>query len=350
MGRALISGLYGASAMDIGKEISRVTGVIWGSDGKGGSGVCVRLKDGQVALLTAKHVLIECLRNTGKVLIGAPCMGVAPQSPKFIKMDSSQEGDAVYLGFHNPTASMHGISYESWTNKSLKVLGGALVYVSGYPGALKQFDDTGIRPKVSCLLGKLFTKITTVSANSFACFVDETRDVPESLEGMSGGGAFSDDGKFLGIVVSEKRRLTATNGEVHVLTPSGFQELYTPFSFPPEIALGGFHSYMQTLTLKMYSGQSKHVASVAVTAEFYWSKTNPSHRFGRVGKLFLLEFLIPGKPRYPINIESIFYWDADTDEARAMAMTEEAKYLLLRIGWLMKTEPGNTTIQVQPMT
>jgi hypothetical protein len=53
-----------------------------------------------------------------------------------------------------------------------------------------------------------------------------------------------------------------------------------------------------------------------------------------------------------MNIESMFTWSGDSEEDRLSAINEEFKFLLLRMGWLLKDSgtDGKWSIQVNRVT
>lgn len=324
-------------------QIEKLTGMVVGRNGKGGSGTCVRLEDGRVALLTAKHVVFDCIRHTGEVAIGVPSSGIDFHIPSEIRMDSSYQGDAAYL-VSDQLTSLPAISFPHWTSNHPEIVLETQVYACGFPAVFKKVEGR----KVHSMFAYLEDKILSVGDNSIICGINETfKNTPETLSGMSGGGLFSDTGEFLGIVVAERRRVNSFRGELDVLLPHAYQELYKPFSMPPEASKGGFLAEKIPLSLEMYDSSKKLIATVGVWAETFWSKTNPEHKYGRIGRLITLEIIIPGiDTHYPINIESLFSWTDDSDEGRRRAVQEEFKFLLLRMGWLLSGDEGSSQISL----
>src|SRR5450759_1899632 len=130
------------SADEVTRELAKVSGLVVGRNGKGGSGTCVRLDDGAVALLTAKHVVIECIRNTGEIRIAAPFCGVGFQLPRSIRMDSSQQGDAAFLVFNDLATGIPAIPFASWTANHADIAIGLPVFACGFPGLLRRLEPS----------------------------------------------------------------------------------------------------------------------------------------------------------------------------------------------------------------
>lgn len=335
---------------DVIRDLAKVSGLVVGRDGKGGSGTCVQLSDGTVALLTAKHVVIECIRNTGEIAIAAPFSGVGFQQPRSIRMDSSQQGDAAILVFNGLVTEIPTIPFASWTINHTEIAIGLRVFACGFPGALRKLLATQLTPTFAYLKDK----ISSIQGNAVVCGINETmKDTPSQFRGMSGGGLFSAEGDFLGVVIEESRCLTPSRGELLSLLPGAFEELYKPFSIPPDAPKGGYYTEKRSVALDLFKPDNSGIqATVGVLAELYWSKTDPNHKYGRIGRLITLEFIIPGiDTHYPINIESLFSWADDTEVDRMDAIQEEFKFLLLRMGWLINgnLENGQSILQVHPM-
>lgn len=339
------------SERTIAKELAKYSGLVVGSNGRGGSGTCVQLEDGKIALLTAKHVVIECLRNTGRVLIAAD--GINFEEPRLIRMDSSQDGDAAFLVFRNPAVNQKAIPFAEWTKTRLDLAVGQRVFACGFPGAFRRIEEEDDKIQIMSHFGWIEDEILAIEGNRVVSGFN-VDGVPTTLRGLSGGGLFSEDGRFIGVVVEEKRRVSEFHGELHSLLPGEFAELYTPFSMPADAPTGGFFGEERVVKLALQKPDGSGIqAIVGVMAQCYWSRTNPDHKYGRFGRLISLEFIIPGiDTHYPINIESIFTWSGDTEKDRLTAIYDEFKFLLLRIGWLIKDggPDGEMSIRVKAMT
>lgn len=322
--------------------------MLLGMNGKGGSGTFVRLKDGQIALLTAKHVVIECIRNTGEILVWAPLFEKQFRRPIMIRMDSSQQGDAALVTFENPHKGIRPIPFKDWTQNQPGLEVGSKVLACGYPAALRDIEGRKITPK----FGWLRDRVISLNETSVVCGIDESMERVETYEGLSGGGLFSEHGKFLGVIIAERRRIAKTKGELHALRPRCFPELYTPFSFPPDAPKGGYHGRREKLSLNIFKpGGTEILVTVGCLAELMQSKTAPNHRHGRIGRLLTIEFIFPNQEmHYPININSLFTWSDDSEAGHIAAIRDEFKFLLMRMGWLIASSDGDvSTIQISPM-
>lgn len=328
-------------------ELIHFTGLVAGGDLKGGSGTCVQLDDGSIALLTARHVVWECLRNTGRVGIAA--FGAKFQEPKLIRMDSSQQGDAAYLVFKDPPVGAKAVPFADWTRNRTDLAVGLRVLVCGYSSALKQADNN----KVVSTLAWLGDRILAIQGNRVVSGIGETLEgIPRTFEGLSGAGLFSDDARFIGVVVEEKRRLSESQGELYSLLPEEFPELYTPFSLSIEAPIGRYQVEHQHVGLTLLNPEGGVLATIRAMAQYVWSRTAADHQHGRIGRLLSLEFIIPGiQTRYPVSMTSTFTWAGNTNADMLNAAEEELKFLLLRMRWLVREGPdGEITLQVRSQT
>ncbi len=310
------------------RDLAKVSGLVVGRNGRGGSGTCVQLSDGTAALLTAKHVVIECLRNTGEIFIAVPFSRINFQRPRAIRIDSSQQGDAAILVFNSLATEIPVIPFTSWTVNYAEIAVGLRVFACGFPGILQKREEPKGKPQFAYIVDS----VSSIQSNTVTCGINETiEDMPSQFNGMSGGGLFSAGGDFLGIVIEENRY---PRRELYSLLPSAFEELYRPFSMLPDAPKGGYCAEKRSVSLNLLKPDNLGIqATVGVLAELYWSRADPNHRYGRIGRLITLEFIIPGiKTHYPINIESLFSWSDDTEEARMGAIKDEFKFLLFKDG------------------
>lgn len=328
------------------RKIAHAAGIVLSLDGKGGSGTFVRLEDDQIAILTAKHVVIECIRSTGEFLIWAPLFDAKFRKPTMIRMDSSQQGDAAFVIFEDPPVGIEPIAFDEWTRNG-SLAAGTEVLACGFPAALRKVEGRKITPKI----GAFHSRVASLGGNTFVCPINETAESLGTFEGLSGGGVFSMDGEFAGIVTGERRRISASYGELYSIRPRGFAEIFTPYSFPPDAPKGGYLGQKQSLSLHIKKSDGSILATVGCLAELMWSKTEPAHKHGKIGRLLTIEFIYPDHERhYPVNIESMFYWEDDTEEGRTAAIQSEFKFVLMRMGWLVAdSEDGPSTIQINAM-
>jgi hypothetical protein len=321
------------------KDLVPYIAVVAGANGKGGSGTCIELEDGAIAVLTARHVVWECLRSTGHVGIAA--YGVKLQDPDLIRMDSTQDGDVAYLVFKKRPTTVKAVPFAEWTTTRLDLLVGQRVVTAGFPGAFRKVEGRKISPGM-VWLGDV---IRSIEAGRVATGIDETLEgIPSTFEGLSGAGLFSADRKFVGVVVEERRKVTESFGQFHSLLPCEFAELHTARWAPS----GHYHNEQRALRLTLLKPDKSVQAIVGVLAQCIWTGTEekPEERYGR---LYTIEFVIPGiDQHYPININSTFTWTGDSEEDRLNAMREEFKFLLLRMRWLVKEDfDGKATLEVK---
>jgi hypothetical protein len=79
-----------AIPQDLPEWIVRRLASIMGADGRGGSGTFVELPNGDLAILTAKHVIIGCLL-TGEITAGRITSPARTIEPRTIRIDSKHD-------------------------------------------------------------------------------------------------------------------------------------------------------------------------------------------------------------------------------------------------------------------
>lgn len=330
---------------EISLRIAKMTAMVVGADGKGGSGSCVQTEDGSIAVLTAKHVLIECLRNTGELYVSVPVSNIEFQRPKTIRMDSTDQGDAALLYFNSPISTPF-VPIDQWTKRNANIEIGQRTLSLGFPASGKTIEGK----KISANINFLEDRILSINGEKIYCGINEKHPgMPKTLQGLSGGGIYNAKGEFLGIVIAEKRNTEKGLGELEIILPEAFQEIFTSFKIPPDGPGPGFMAEEYPISFTMRNIEGKEFATIEVGAQLFWSKTNPENKFGRVGRLVTFVIKIPQKKTlYPINIESLFFWSEDSPEARLAAAREEVKFFLRRINWELQGEDW-ATIKVKPM-
>ena len=302
-------------------------GYVFGNDGKGGSGTSVQLMDGSSALLTARHVVIDCIL-TGSIQVG----NVGDQHmaiPKRIWI--SARTDAAYIISSNPNPRSETLSFADWTSPPLHISAGHLVYPSGVPGSWKIIDsEKRALPRIKALVYESTLANPPQQGSFIICNVNE-KDLrlPKSFRGMSGGALFSADKRFLGILDSEVRDGSGGGERKIRVTPiQDLEELHGPNQLPLPIHMGqkvdGKFPLVQI-------GNPTRKAVIQVHGDMCRSLIQPGFSFGRIR---MIRFLTPPEAAdYSITMESIFYPTDDSDAGRKAAFDQELRLILSSIGW-----------------
>lgn len=315
-------------------------GFVFGRDGKGGSAVCVQLKDGADALLTARHVVIDSL------LTGAMTVARVGDKETFIpkRIRISSRTDAALITAGNPVPWSEKVSFAEWTTPSSDTPAGLIVFPCGFPGRWKVIDiENKAIPSMKALIYGTKLSDPPRKGGLLVCDIDENEPgMLPTFEGMSGGPMFSKDGIFLGILDHQIRRIGGgDHGEVHVSPVEELTELHTPFVAP----LSDYtrqEAWAPVLNL-VNKDDRTHTVQLELRADMYWSVSQPESKCGRFGRIQMIRFLSPdGETQYPINTESVFYPKDDTPKERERALDEEVRFLLDRTGWGI--DPSTPTI------
>lgn len=313
--------------MKITRFLAERSGQVIGSNGRGGSGTCVELEDGSIALLTARHVVIECLRNTGQIKI---CAFERPLvDPLEIRIDSSPSGDVALLLFSETVRPSNYIGFSDWTLSRQDIQPGQRVFACGFPGAFRSSGNGLFRSKFLLLADEI---LETHQSQIVSGIYEPLEVVPKTLAGFSGGGLFLEEGQFLGVITEERRRPGSERGELVTLKPNEFKELYSPPSVPFHLGSSPYIREQQVISMEIKNPTTGGVLAT-IRAFVEWISPSAGERAGRVA---CIELDIPEiETHYPINLNSDFHSSGSSDDEADRAMLDELRFLLMRIGFLL---------------
>lgn len=302
-------------------------GYVVGNDGRGGSGICIQLADGSDAILTARHVVIDCIL-TGSISV-ARVGDKQMVFPKRIRISSRT--DAAYIISSDPNPPTAKLSFAGWTTPPVNLSAGLSVFPSGVPGSWKRVDEEkNAIPYVKALVYGTTLANPPRQGNFIICNVNEhVPQLPKTFGGMSGGALFTSDKKFLGVIVSEARNIGGSgHGKIQVVPVQDLDELYGPIQLPlPD------HLKLKVSAVfpVVHQQDPKRKSQLEVQGDLHWSQGQPQFSFGRIQ---MIRFLTPpGAELLYINVESLFFPNEDTDAGRKQAFDEALRFLLSDLGW-----------------
>jgi hypothetical protein len=313
-------------------------GTILGADGRGGTGTFIQLKDGRVALLTARHVVVRCIL-TGAMTADRLTRASNPSrsvEPCAIRIDSRK--DAALLFFSEGELPGEFVPYDEWAPALPELAAGMAIIVAGVVGEWKEIDlATRTIPTTKWL--HFWTGITDPQGHGgfIVCDVNEAdMRLPSSFGGMSGGPCISPRRRLLGVNTAEiRRKAGSTVGEFFVTRLTDLGNLFSPYVPPPDAPTDYMHQ-KACLAFRAVSRKDRRVeVAAAVMVEYFWSRSNPDAPEGRVGRIIGARFGDAGAGgRYVINTESVFRWyDGDSNEDRLRALYEELAFFLQDTGF-----------------
>lgn len=308
---------------------------IMGAGGRGGSGLFVRLEDGSLAVLTARHVVVGCVL-TGELTLLRLGESDARTSvgPRAILVDGRH--DAALLVVDEKDFPGPSLAFEEWTTLADQMSQGAQVVVSGVVGEWKDPQpEKCVIPRTVVLHYWTVVESDVLRGGLLPCHVDETQDVlPSSFGGMSGGPAITPGGTFVGVNAEEVRRVGGVDGEIRITPASALVDLYTPFSPGPDAPADYMRqkAFFKATVVEKRTGIERRIR---VYVEYFWSSSDPAHQYGRFGMINGVEFQsLNGDWDYPMKTTARFRWyDGDTDEDRFEAFREELSFLLEDTGF-----------------
>lgn len=316
-------------------------GTILGADGRGGTGTFIELKDGRVALLTARHVVVRCIL-TGEMTSARLAEPMACSiEPRAIRIDCRK--DAAFLVFDASDLQGEFVPYAEWSPALPELAARTPVIVSGVVGEWKELDLATKSIPITKWL-QFWTGITEPRDHQgyIVCDVNEAdAKLPRSFGGMSGGPCITTSRRLLGVNTGEiRRKAGSSTGEFYVTRLSDLQNLFEPHVPPPDAPT----DYMYQKASLGFTAASRENREVKVPAvvhvEYFWSASDPDAPHGRVGRIIGARFgEADGAGRYIVNTESIFHWyDGDSDEDRLRALYEELAFFLQDTGFDLVVE------------
>jgi hypothetical protein len=102
-------------------------------------GIFIKLEDGRIALLTARHVIVECIL-TGELTVSRLAQpGVRSAEPKAIRIDHRK--DAALLVMNDGALPGEVVPYVEWSRGGQAISKGMAGIVSGVVGEWRQPDE-----------------------------------------------------------------------------------------------------------------------------------------------------------------------------------------------------------------
>ncbi|MCX5784564.1 MAG: serine protease [Elusimicrobia bacterium] len=301
--------------------------IVIGSDGRGGSGICIETAEGEVAVLTARHVVVDCIR-TGALLVGRRSQHSTIR-PTRIRISS--QSDVAYLIVDKNAFQGDYLSYPEWTKPYASITNSQSVMAYGALGSEKEIDIEA-RTISSVKILSYLTKISKFKDDLITCDIIPDRDTPKTFKGMSGGPLFDLNGNFMGVLIEEIRRGGESIPTALQIAPvNELKELHVPFQSPLNDYFG---EKITARTLDIVNPENTGITDkLEVNGEFYWSDKTPDALYGKMGKILFLRFLTGNAQYYPINTEALFTWDTNTKAERIKSFDEAVRFFLFSIGW-----------------
>lgn len=308
-------------------------GLVFGAAGRGGSGIFLELGDRQVALLTARHVVVGAL-CTGEITIGVCAREREPSFvPLAIKLHP--ELDAALLYVKERASISKFLMHHEWAANQPTVSKGMAIVNSGAPGLLKSNPDVAARTISTVKILHYFTTVTdhaeqTARGDFIACDIDETDpDVPSTIRGMSGGPAFTLKRRLIGTNTAERRHTDPTSGRIYVQRLDALQDLFVDRTLYPGRLLdyvGQREMFAFRLIDRTLTGARPF--GVIVYCWYFRSDSRPDDREGRIGIIYRIGMTGEGGERvFPINVLARFQYGEDDLHQRA----DQLRLRVLRI-------------------
>lgn len=305
-------------------------GYVLGSTGRGGSGVFVETTDGHTALLTARHVLIPAILS-GEVTVAHYLTQTARSvEPSAVRIAARADAALVFVPDGLVPARLSPQDWNPDTEPS--VTSGQGVIAAGAPSEWKTEPDLARRVIQSARTLLFWTAVTNPNAQGYVvCDVNEKiTSMPSTFRGMSGGPVFDTNRQLVGVNKGEQRGMT--DGKLFATPRRAWQDLYVPFMPTKDMPTDYMHQVagMPLLVRHEDAPPSSDPVLASFLAEYFWSLSNPEHRYGEFGRIIAIVFgHTPVTTRYKVNVESAFFLPQNhTEETRGEALREEAVFML----------------------
>jgi hypothetical protein len=316
-------------------------GYILGANGRGGSGVFVETTDGRTALLTARHVLIPAILSGEVTVAHYTTHNVLSVEPTTIRIAARADAALVFVPYGLVPARLTAQDWDPDTGRD--VTSGQGVIAAGAPGEWKSEPDL-VRHIIESVRVLLFwTAVTSPDEQGLiACDVDDMiTTIPTTFRGMSGGPVFDATRQLVGINKGELRG--RTQRKLYATPRRSWRDLYHPFVPTEDMRIDYMH---QVAGLSLHvrhkdAPPSSDPILISFLTEYFWSLSNPTHRFGEIGRLITVVFgHNPVTTRYRVNVESVFFLPQGHDEkSRGEAFREEATLILDEMSYVVVSDP-----------
>lgn len=307
---------------------------VYGADGRGGTGIFMDMEDGRLALLTARHVVVDCIL-TGEMTVGRlDRPGRKSLVPETTRIDNSR--DAACLIVDRSTFEGEAVPYSEWAGPDVEISKGMPVLVSGVVGEWKA-PDTKTRHIPQTRILHLDTQVVDPDdcRQRVVCYVDEKNvQLPGSFKGMSGGPCVSESRRILGINTEELRRRPGTDsGEIFVTRLSHLGSLFKPMQ--PGLNDPTVRQQVSMDFWAVRNDNRGHRVRASVLAQFLGSRSTPDAPQGRTGRIVAMKIVTPPSAEpYVIQCCCTFTWSGGaTVEDLRQTLEEELVFFLREMGF-----------------
>jgi hypothetical protein len=298
------------------------------------------MSDDEVALLTARHVVLP-QAAAGELTI-RPAFGFAGRSVEPTRIRVDMRNDAALL-FVPRDLHCKPIPFARW-NPALPPTAtkGQRIISCGLPGAFKGEVDLAERVIGSSKVVHFWTTILDPRdpRGDIVCDVSpNTRNLPASMGGVSGGPAFGFDARLLGINRAQIQNPLAPN--LRVLPLDRVQSLVNMMQPPPALMDYTTEDWILPTIVCTLGKPGARPMLIEFMATFYRSIGSPNHPDGRIGDVTHLRVGLRGstgtvtvagstwvRSRYPLNCFERFHFPSDDAPAKQQALANVARSMI----------------------
>lgn len=290
-------------------------------DGKAriGSGMLVSLPDGDTAVLTARHVVLD-LTIAGEFNVVIPALGWRSLEPRSFRVHPRK--DLALVRLPAVAKRVAGIDWDQWVPHRTPIpTVPSTVLAGGLPGEWKGAVDLehhtiagiralGVWSRMEAFHGT--TEPFVLRADSAAA--------PRSFEGMSGGPVLSADGRLLGVITEESKEGPRRLHGAHLSLAA---DVVDPFQPPDDIASDLMRQVAAFIIPVRFADKTFHAFGLF---EHFWSPTQAESSISRMTALGSTS--TTGSLRLLMNTESIFYPRSHELGEQIAECREELRWML----------------------
>ena len=288
-------------------------GLVLDCFGGGGSGIFIDMPDGRLALLTATHVILECVLS-GDMSVYINLFGYAVE-PSCIRVSAKADVGVLYITNDERIKRLEQDKLYAAPRWEEIFQVKQHIVLLGAPGEWKVDINYKTRKGGRVALIAFETPVTD-SDNWYpdlmrCVFVEQPSVLPSSFVGMSGGAVFDEDKNLIGVIHGEKRNINSL-GYIYFTPKKYILDVLFPHRFFVVDARSKYkEDFLEIYVLYQKRYLTPNPLRMRINYEFFY-KENDSF-IGRIN-YFQLGMETDNIGKYKMNVEATFTLPANSDE------------------------------------
>lgn len=212
--------------------VRRRMGLVFDAKSGLGSGIFLELPDGKLALLTAKHVVVDTIL-TGELTLQSCTRLIEPSYPAgALVLDPIADAALIYVPPDRRPEAF--VPYTHWAYGARDFPNDVPLVASGAPGQWKSMPNWLNRTIAKLATLHYGTVVDSrVEALAHLTVLHDPTRLPTRLGGMSGGPIMDVNGRLYGIILKEELRFECLTGILGLPIETVWNMLHNKPIFPP---------------------------------------------------------------------------------------------------------------------